>query len=413
MYGLVLEGGGGKGAYHIGVYRALLEMNIPISAITGTSVGALNGAFIAQGDFEKAYDLWYHMDPGLVINTDTATFKELVHFNFSFNELHKYYRYVKEILQQSGLDIQPLKNLITTYADEERLRNSSIGFGLVTVSLDDLKAIEVFIEDIPSGELANYLLASSYLPGFKGEELNGKRYIDGSFYDNLPINLITRKGITDIIVVHLNAIGRKKSPKKKDLNLIEIMPSGDTGKILNFDVEQSRENLLMGYYDTLRTFNKAEGFRYCITNLPDEAYYLQKLIQLDDKTIRLMSQELGIKSIYPRRDLFEKILPRLAKVFQCDNSTPYRLLLLKILENLAELLSIPRYCLYRYEEFLDLLRSNANELDASLTSADFFHQLIRNAPVDIPSGLLTNTAIKKNLILRLAQLTDILPQPNE
>ena len=49
MYGLVLEGGGARGSYQIGVYKALLEMNIPIKAVTGTSVGALNGALIAQG----------------------------------------------------------------------------------------------------------------------------------------------------------------------------------------------------------------------------------------------------------------------------------------------------------------------------------------------------------------------------
>ncbi len=53
MYGLVLEGGGAKGAYHIGAYRALMEEGIEIQGIAGTSVGALNGAILAQGDYEK------------------------------------------------------------------------------------------------------------------------------------------------------------------------------------------------------------------------------------------------------------------------------------------------------------------------------------------------------------------------
>ena len=46
MYGLVLEGGGARGAYHIGVYKAILEEGIEIGGITGTSIGALNGAMI-------------------------------------------------------------------------------------------------------------------------------------------------------------------------------------------------------------------------------------------------------------------------------------------------------------------------------------------------------------------------------
>lgn len=68
MYGLVLEGGGAKGAYHIGAYKAIMEEGIEIRGIAGTSVGALNGALIAQEDFEKAYNLWYNMSFSRVIN---------------------------------------------------------------------------------------------------------------------------------------------------------------------------------------------------------------------------------------------------------------------------------------------------------------------------------------------------------
>ena len=49
-YGLVLSGGGAKGSYEIGVWKALKDMGIPIVAITGTSIGALNGAMLVQGD---------------------------------------------------------------------------------------------------------------------------------------------------------------------------------------------------------------------------------------------------------------------------------------------------------------------------------------------------------------------------
>ena len=57
-YGLVLEGGGAKGAYQIGAWKALKEAGIHVKGIAGTSVGALNGALIAMDDFEKAERIW-------------------------------------------------------------------------------------------------------------------------------------------------------------------------------------------------------------------------------------------------------------------------------------------------------------------------------------------------------------------
>lgn len=56
-YGLVLGGGGAKGSYEIGVWKALKELEIPLIAVTGTSVGALNGAMIVQDDYDKAFEL--------------------------------------------------------------------------------------------------------------------------------------------------------------------------------------------------------------------------------------------------------------------------------------------------------------------------------------------------------------------
>ncbi len=53
MKGLVLEGGGTKGAYQIGAYKALRELGIEFQGVTGTSIGALNGAFIIQNDIRS------------------------------------------------------------------------------------------------------------------------------------------------------------------------------------------------------------------------------------------------------------------------------------------------------------------------------------------------------------------------
>ncbi|RVU55577.1 patatin-like phospholipase family protein [Anaerosphaera multitolerans] len=58
MYGLVLEGGGAKGAYQIGAYFALKELGYEFEAVVGTSIGSINGALIVMGEADKALKLW-------------------------------------------------------------------------------------------------------------------------------------------------------------------------------------------------------------------------------------------------------------------------------------------------------------------------------------------------------------------
>ncbi len=81
--------------------------------------------------------------------------------------------------------------------------------------------MELFVEDIPNGKLTDYLLASAFLPGFKPQELDGKRFVDGGVYDNLPIHLITQKGYKDIIAVEMGSVGFVRRVKDSDLNIIK------------------------------------------------------------------------------------------------------------------------------------------------------------------------------------------------
>ena len=76
-YGLVLEGGGAKGAYQIGAWKALKEAGIHVKGIAGTSVGALNGALIAMDDFEKAERIWETIRYSRVMDVDDELVEQL------------------------------------------------------------------------------------------------------------------------------------------------------------------------------------------------------------------------------------------------------------------------------------------------------------------------------------------------
>ena len=69
-YALALEGGGARGAYQVGVWKALAEKGIGFNAVSGTSVGALNGAMFAMGELDKAMDIWQNIAFSKVMNVD-------------------------------------------------------------------------------------------------------------------------------------------------------------------------------------------------------------------------------------------------------------------------------------------------------------------------------------------------------
>ena len=126
--GLVLAGGGARGSYQIGVWRALDELGWTAGAVTGTSVGCLNGAMYALGQYETARDMWLTIHSGDVMELpDPAAGPR------ALGEA------VRQIVAEGGLDISPLEGIVARVLDEEALRASPVRFGLVTVEKRGLR----------------------------------------------------------------------------------------------------------------------------------------------------------------------------------------------------------------------------------------------------------------------------------
>ena len=124
-YGIVLEGGGARGAYQIGAWKALREAGIKIKGAAGTSVGALNGALICMDDFEKAENIWETICYSRVMDVDDSLMDQLRNFSFkslSSIGLHEVINGAKRILKDRGFDIAPLRRLIEEVVDEEKMR---------------------------------------------------------------------------------------------------------------------------------------------------------------------------------------------------------------------------------------------------------------------------------------------------
>ena len=355
MYGLVLEGGGARGSYHMGVYKAILEEGIDIKAVAGTSIGALNGAMIVQGDYEKCLELWNNISYTDIIQANQDEIDRMMNSKLNLEDVKHLSKKFRALVSERGFDISPFKDMIESSLDEEKMRASPMDFAIVTVNLTDLTPIEIFVEDIPKGEVGDYLLASSYLPIFKSEKLGGKTYLDGGFYDNLPFKILQKKGYRKLILVRTHARGLTRRAPNGD-NIIEISPSRNIGHSYICDRDQAKENIDMGYYDALKIFRGLKGSLYYIESR-DEDYYIPFLFELDKKDIEDILKRLNINLSPSKRVFFEDIVPKLGSLLDLKEYFSYEELLIALLEKKARDLGVKVYQIYDFETLLKEVRT--------------------------------------------------------
>ncbi len=255
---LVLAGGGSRGAYQIGVWKALRELGIGFDIVTGSSVGALNGALMVQGDFDAGLELWENISSRDVM-CDILTDDHIAEQNDSTI----WRTFVRDTLEQGGCDITPLENTLRRLLDEPRFRSSPIDYALVTVEYPSLKPLELTKSQIPEGMVCDYLLASSAcFPAFKMKDIKGSKYIDGGYHDNLPMNLAMKLGAEEIIAVDLQSVGVTRRPKVQPEKLTLIRSHWNLGPFILFDKSYARRNIALGYLDCMKAFHHLSGWKY-------------------------------------------------------------------------------------------------------------------------------------------------------
>lgn len=340
-YAIALEGGGAKGAYQVGVWRALEEHGIRYNAVSGVSVGALNGAMMAMRDLRHAEELWENIRFSQVMDVPDGLMKRIFDRELNLRELRPALRLAADVLKEGGFDVEPLRKLLLEVIDERRVRESDVDFFLVTYSLSDRRELDLAAKQLPDGQLHDMLLASAYFPAFKNEPLGGKRYIDGGVQDAVPIGSLISRGYRDLIVIRLHGFGIEKHVSiPKDAQMITIAPTADLGSLLNFRPEQSRRNLRLGYFDGLRALYGLAGRLYYIDRqwTEEEAYEHLRLLTGPVKNLRIANEE---------------ILPRIAR--ELDAGGDYHDLLLAFLEQGAMALQIDPFAVRTEQELWDEL----------------------------------------------------------
>lgn len=358
MYGVVLEGGGLKGGYHLGAMKAIFECGYDIGGYVGTSIGSFNAAVLAQGDFNKLYDAWYNGSSALGFDINEREVGKLIDKKMNFKSIKYWATFVKDNIANKGVDSSKLKELYSSYIDEEKLRKSNVDYGMVTVSLSDMKPIYMYKEDIPKGQISSYVLASSYLPMFKQDNilLDSKMYLDGGFVDNRPFSLLIDKGYKDIIEIRTNAIGVTKRVDKKGLNVITIEPSKKLlSGIAISDNKSVRNDMEMGYYDALRILKGYIGKKYYVIPMGEDKVF-KAFINLSDESIQEVIEKVKmsgiIENMEPKKVLFEKILANISAKLKGMDTLSYERLVVSMIEYVLED-EQDEYKLFTFEELFN------------------------------------------------------------
>ena len=240
-YALCLGGGGGKGAYQLGVYRALSEYGLmeKVDAISGTSIGAINAVLFACNDPDRCDDAWRQIHFETVFDVDPALL-----FNDKLGFLSR-----KEMLKLMG-----------SYLDYDKL-SSGIPKIYATIAecvQDGPKNAEyIDLSGKDKEEINTVVMASSTLPLlYESVTYNGKEYCDGGLADNLPVKPLFDAGYRHIIVCGLNPDSKKDLSAYPDADILEIYPSVNLGDLidgtLDFSANSMKFRNMLGYRDAIR-----------------------------------------------------------------------------------------------------------------------------------------------------------------
>jgi len=259
--GLVLSGGGGKGAYEVGVWKALTEYGLAqkITEISGTSVGGLNAALFACMSEKDIERIWRTMVP-----------EQLTDSKGSLAERFISQKGLRQIIEKVALE--KIRNSASPRVTVTALRKKNTIVKMLLKKKPTTEAVR-FILNVESSisEIQNELLATAAFPMVcqPVKLKDGYEYTDGGEEsaggDNTPVEPVTQNpNVHTIFIVYLNDESRlTRRVRQIDIpsaKLIEIIPSIDLGSLMegtvNFTTERIDQLIEQGYEDAVDILNK-------------------------------------------------------------------------------------------------------------------------------------------------------------
>ena len=295
--GLVFAGGGGKGAYEVGVWQALRElgMETSVAAVSGTSVGALNAALFAAGDLERAQSVWRALSPThVVFSPDQEKAEEQIAQLLSSPGLGQRLRdflhgstapfessrsgpvsagaaasavlfflrdrlipTLSHLLLSGIISADGLGEMIDNAVDCAHLTSSPVRCYATCLRVPRLRPDRFLLNGRSSEDVRAILLASAAIPFFfPMAVVEGRRYLDGGlppWGDNVPVQpLYAQENCRTILAVHLSGGAPVDAASFPGARLVQLFPSADLGGpagTFDFTAKGAQWRMELGYRD--------------------------------------------------------------------------------------------------------------------------------------------------------------------
>lgn len=268
-YGLILCGGGGRGAYQIGVWRALERLGLRknITAVSGTSVGALNAALFAAVTSARAADIWRGLKREDIADPSEAAGRVLgTVIGLALSDEDRVRSELSGSIVRSGLF--PRDGLISI------IKKNGVSLGVTSSEIpvfacchnSTLGRAEYFdMRAFPPDMIERVLAASSAIPAaFPIERIGRYSYRDGGLSDNIPVKPLYDIGYRNFIISYLDGVHIDRS-RFPDAHFIELFPSesiylGDSRRsmlsdgTMDFDGRSAARRIELGEQETAAFF---------------------------------------------------------------------------------------------------------------------------------------------------------------
>lgn len=279
--GLVLCGGGGKGSYQVGVWKAFCDVGLDkyFQTIAGSSVGALNAGLFIQGDVRIAEKIWIEEANTKILTTHSDLLKKWLTSEGKLAEFLSN-NIIKKIGKHGFFSRDGLEEIMERYLNCDFIAKSNIEYYVTCVEVDErdsnlstakrviqqsknilegyfCKGVSYFkMNNLTKQEMQSILLATSALPiVFESVEINKKKYRDGGILDNTPIKPVVDSGCNIVFVVYLNREDRIDKSLYPNTKIYEIYPDENLGNFktgtLDFSSNGAKQRIRQGYIDTM------------------------------------------------------------------------------------------------------------------------------------------------------------------
>ena len=378
----------------------------------------MNGVAMVQDDYDLALDLWKNISVDKIFAGD-------VDLDFEPQDIigstEKLVSLLIKILTNKGLDISPFLDLLNDIVDEDKVRASAREFGIVALRVPLIKGMEITKEKMKVGYMAKYILASSSaFPVFPVCEVDGNKYIDGGYYDSLPINFARNLGAEEVVAIDVS-LSTTHEEELSSNDVIYIKSAWSLGPFLDFDNESIMRNMDLGYNDTMKAYGKYRGFRYTFL-LNDEESFNDVALALK-KSIEKVDHEMNLQKYKRIRNILnsKNLLDYIAKYTDNKELSPYEYLL-RAEEICAELFTQNPQEIYDFISLKDQLMSHFNNprkvdyekifnnLSSIMSIMELYEYIKQISNEEIIASILYKLLDGQDIVSEIAKIAIIAPE---